>query len=244
LVNDIYKFNERSKFMENRKLWLTVPVIGAVVVALSLGVLAFSPGSAASTGLSILTDEDNTEEPRPWKRGFGRGDNVGFGGSFDYDAFIAEELGVSTADLQAARQAARDAALDQAVAEGVIPAEQAELIKAGQALRQYIDHQELLSQALGIDAAELEASRQEGKSLPYLFGELGLEPEDIRAAMQSALEDAIQNAVDDGVITDSQAEQLQENGFGGRGFGKQDGGFHKRGGFPFHKPAPSTDNDL
>ncbi len=230
--------------MENRKLWFTIPVIGAVVVALTLGVLAFSPGSAASTGLSILTDEDNTEEPRLMKRGFGRGGKIGFGTSFDYDAFIAEELGVSTADLQAARQAARDAALDQAVAEGVIPAEQAELIKAGQALRQYIDHQELLSQALGIDAAELEASRQEGKSLPYLFGELGMEPADIRAAMQSAFEDAIQQAVDDGVITDSQAEQLQENDFGSRGFGMRGGDFHKRGGFPFQKPAPSTGNDL
>ena len=230
--------------MENRKLWFTIPVIGAVVVALTLGVLAFSPGSAASTDLSILTDEDNIEEPRLMKRGFGRGGKIGFGASFDYDAFIAEELGVSVEDLQAARQAAREAALDQAVAEGVITKEQAELIKAGQALRQYIDHQELLSQALGIDAADLEAARQEGKSLPYLFGELGLEPADIRAAMQSAFEDAIQQAVDDGVITDSQAEQLQENDFGSRGFGMRGGDFHKRGGFPFQKPAPSTDNDL
>ena len=230
--------------MENRKLWFTIPVIGAVVVALTLGVLAFSPGSAANTGLPFLTDEDNTEEPRLMKRGFGRGDKFGFGASFDYDAFIAEELGVSVEDLQAARQAAREAALDQAVADGVISEEQAELVKAGQALRQYIDHQELLSQALGIDAADLEAARQEGKSLPYLFGELGLEPADIRAGLQSAFEDAIQQAVDDGIITDSQAEQLQENGFGGRGFKILGGDFHKRGGFPFHKPAPSADNDL
>ncbi len=85
--------------MENRKLWFTIPVIGAVVVALTLGVLAFSPGSAASTGLSILTDEDNTEEPRLMKRGFGRGGKFGFGTSFDYDAFIAEELGVSVEDI-------------------------------------------------------------------------------------------------------------------------------------------------
>ena len=230
--------------MENRKLWLTVPVIGAVVVALSLGVLAFSPGSAASTGLSILTDEDNTEEPRLMKRGFGRGDKFGFGTSFDFDAFIAEELGVSVEDLQAARQAARGAALDQAVSDGVVTEEQAELIKAGQALRQYIDHQELLSQALGIDEADLEAARQEGKPLPYLFGELGLEPADIRARLQSAFEDAIQQAVDDGVITDSQAEQLQENDFGSSGFGMRGGGFHKRGDFPFQKPAPNTNSDL
>ncbi|MFC1922779.1 hypothetical protein ACFLY4_05765 [Chloroflexota bacterium] len=239
--------------MNKRSTLLIVPLFSALVLAIAIGVMAFSPGSASNTVLDIQAQEDETEEPIPWKGGFGDfrgmknfgcGGRLGFGTSFDFDAYIAEQLGVSVAELQAARQAAQEAALDQAVAEGVITAEQAELIKAGQALRQYIDHQELLSKALGIDAAELEASHQEGKSLPYLFGELGLEPEDIRAAMQSALEDAIQNAVDDGVITDSQAEQLQENGFGGRGFGKQDGGFHKRGGFPFHKPAPSTDNDL
>jgi len=236
--------------MEKRKNWLILPIIGGLVVALALGVMAFTPGVAANIGLSPLLEDDNTDETFPWKGGFGGfhgmksfGRGGRFGTSFDYDAFIAEELGVSVADLQAARQAAQEAALDQAVAEGVISAEQAELIKAGQALRQYIDHKEILSQALGIDAADLEAAREEGKSLPYLFGELGLEPEEIKTALQSAYEDVIQQAVDDGVITDSQAEQFQENGFSGRGFGMRGFGFHGRGGFPFQKPAPSADND-
>lgn len=233
--------------MEDRKIWFAIPVVGAFVVAIALGVMAFSPSSAASTGLTILAQEDDTEEPLPWKGGFGemrgsgRGGKFGFGSSFDYDAYIADSLGVSISDLQAARQAAHDAALDQAVAEGVVTAEQAELIKAGQALRQYIDHQEILSQVLGINTEELEAARQEGKSLPYLFGELGLEPADIKAGLQSAYEEAIQQAVDDGVITDTQAELLQEKGVGGRGFGKRGGGFHE---FHFQKPAPKNNNDL
>jgi hypothetical protein len=236
--------------MKNRKIWFTIPIIGALVLAIALGVMAFSPSNAASNDLTIFTQEDGTDEPLPWKggfggmRGFGRGGRFGFGTSFDYDAYLAEALGVSVADLQAARQAAQDAALEQAVAEGVITAQQAELIKAGHALRQYIDPQEILSQALGIDVADLEAARQEGKSLPYLFGELGLDPADIQAAMQSAHEDAIKQAVDDGVITGTQAEQLQENGFGSRGFGLGGGGFHGRGGFHFQKPAPNTNNDL
>lgn len=239
--------------MNKRSTLLIIPLFSALILAIAIGVMAFSPSSASSTVLDIQAQEDETEEPIPWKGGFGgfhgmknfgRGGRLGFGTSFDFDAYIAEELGVSVAELQAARQAAQEAALDQAVAEGVISAEQAELIKAGQALRQYIDHQEIFSQALGIDAADLEAARQEGKSLPYLFGELGLEPEEIQATLQSAFEDAIQQAVDDGVITDSQAEQLQENGFGDRGFGMQGGGFHKRGGFPFQKPAVNADNDL
>jgi ribosomal protein S20 len=236
--------------MENRKKWLVLPIIGGLVVALALGVMAFTPGVAANISQSPLLEEDDTDETYPWKGGFGgfrgfkRGGRFGFGTSFDYDAFIAEELGVSDAELQAARQAAQEAALDQAVAEGIISAEQAELIKAGQALRHYIDHQEILNQALGIDAADLEAAREDGKSLPYLFGELGLEPEEIQAALQSAYEDAIQEAVDDGVITDSQAEQLQENGFGGRGFGMRGFGFHGYGGFPRPGLRIAPDNDI
>jgi hypothetical protein len=62
--------------------------------------------------------------------GFGRHGKFGFRTSFDYDAFVADALGVSVAELQAARQAAEEAALEQAVAEGVITEEQAELMKA------------------------------------------------------------------------------------------------------------------
>lgn len=232
--------------MEKRIIWLTIPLISALVLAVAIGVMAFSPSSAANNSLTILTQEDGTGEPLPWDgdfggmRGFGRGGRLGYGISFDYDAYIAESLGVTESELQEARQAAHDAALEQAVTEGVITAEQAELIKAGRALRQYLDPQEILSQALGIDAADFEAARQEGKPLLYLFGELGLDFADVKPAMQSAYEDAIQQAVDDGVITASQAEKFQEKGFGGLGFGMRGRGFD----FPFQRPSPSSDNDL
>ena len=234
--------------MENRKIWFAIPLISALVLAVAVGVMAFSSSSAANNGQTILTQAGDTENIQPMKgvmgakSGLGHGGGPGFGTSFDYDAYIAEALGVSVEELQAARQGAHEAALEQAVTEGVITAEQAELIKASQALRQYIDHQEILSQVLGIDAADLEAAREEGKSLPYLFGELGLEPADVQAALQSAYEDAVQQAVDDGVITSSQVEQLQDRGFGGRGFGKR--GFGSPGGGGFQRPALSTDNDL
>ena len=234
--------------MENKKIWLTIPLVSALVLAVAIGVMAFSSSSAANNSQTIFTQVDDSENIQLMKgfvganRGPGHGGRPGFGTSFDYDAFIAEALGVSVEELQAARQAAHEAALEQAVAEGVITADQADLIKAGQALRQYIDHQEILSQALGIDTADLEAAREEGKSLPYLFGELGLEPADVKEALQSAYEDAIQQAVDDGVLTSAQAEQLQDRGFGDRGFGKRGFGSTGRGGF--QRPAPTTDNDL
>ncbi len=231
--------------MQKRKIWFAIPIISAIVLAVAIGVMAYSSSSAAKVSPSPLTQEDGTEEALPWRgdfggiHGHGRGGRFGFGTSFDYDAFIAGELGVTVTELQEARQAAHKAALEQAVAEGVITAEQAELIKASWALKQYLDPQEILSQALGIDAADLEAARQEGKSLPYLFGELGLDPAEIKASLQSIYEDALQQAVDDGIITASQAEKLQEEGFAGRGFGKPGPGF----GLPFQKPAPDSDSD-
>lgn len=55
-------------------------------------------------------------------------------GSIDFDALLAEELGISTADLQTAKQTAMQARLDQAVADGELTAEEADLIQARQAL--------------------------------------------------------------------------------------------------------------
>ena len=140
--------------MDKHKKLIVIPLIGAIVLVIALGMMAFTTGNASNAVLNIEAQEDKTEDPVPWKGGFGGfrgmksfgcGGRFGFGTSFDYDTFIAEELGVTVAELQAARQATREAAIDQAVAEGVITADQAKLIKARQALKQYIDHQEILS---------------------------------------------------------------------------------------------------
>ena len=145
-------------------------------------------------------------------------------------------------ELQAARQAAHEAAIEQAVEEGVITEEQADLILAVQALRQYIIPLEILSEVLGIDAADIDAAREAGEPLHELFGDM--EPEEIKAALEAAYEDALQKAIDDGVITASQAEQLQEKGFPGRLLGKRGGGFHVKVGFPFPKTAHETDDEM
>jgi hypothetical protein len=222
LVNNQIYHDERSKLMENKKIWLAIPLVSALVLAVAVGVMAFSSSNAATNGQTILAQDLDTEGFQPSKidfggmRGLGHGGKPGFGIDFDHDAIIAEELGVTVEELQAARQAAQDAALEQAVTEGVITAEQAELIRAGRALREYIDQK--------------------------LLGELGLEPADFQSAMQSAYEDAIQQAVEDGVITSSEAEQLQEKDFGARGLGKRGFGFHGRE--SFKRPAPGTDNDM
>lgn len=239
--------------MEYRSKLIFIPLIGALVLALVISVMAFSPGSAASNLLTIQTQEDEPDQPIPWKggfggmHGFGRHGMFGFRTSFDYDTFIADALGVSVTELQAARQAAADAALEQAVTEGFITEEEADLMKARQALVRYIDQHELLAAALGIDVAALEAARQDSKSMAELLDELGLEAADVRDAMQAAYEDVVQQAADDGVISDAQAEEILENGFAGRMFGKRRGGFGWHGGFGgrggFFTPNPETNSD-
>jgi hypothetical protein len=134
----------RSKHMENRNKLILIPLVGALVLALGVGLLALSPGSGV---LTVQAQEDEPDQPVPWQggfggmRGFGRHGMFGFGTSFDYDAFIADALDVTVEELQAARQAAAEAALEQAVAEGVITEEQAELMNARHALMDYIDKQ-------------------------------------------------------------------------------------------------------
>lgn len=234
--------------MDRKKMMFAIPVVSALVLAVAFGVMAYSSSSAAHGVQSLLSQDEDTGEPVPWmgelghRRGPGFGDRFGFRGDFDYDAFIAEELGVTVEELQAARQAAHEAALEQAVEDGLLTQEQADLILAGNALRQYIDPLEILSQALGIDVADLEAAKESGESMRDLIGDM--DPEAVREALQAAYQDAVQQAISAGVITEDQATQLQENGFNVPFFGKRGEGFHRFGGFPGMKPAPDADGDM
>lgn len=233
--------------MNSKKFLLVIPVVSALVLAAAVGVMAFSSSRAATGEFAVLNQEEDNDQPGPWRggfggmRAFGHGGRFGLGTGFDYDAYIADELGVTVAELQAARQAAHEAALEQAVEEGLLTEEQAALILAGQALKQYIDPLEILSEALGIDAAEIEAAREAGEPLHELFGDM--EAEEIREAMQAAYQTTVEQAIADGVITASQAAQLQEKGFPGRLPGKHRGSFHGQGGFTIPEGAPDSGSE-
>jgi polyhydroxyalkanoate synthesis regulator phasin len=116
------------------------------------------------------------------------------------DEYLAQALGVSAAELEAAKQTAYQAALDQALAEGLITQEQADAIAERAAasgrlssryLREFtsgdsaIDVDALLADALGITADQLSAARTEAQSL------------------------ALAAAVEAGTITQEQADQQQ-----------------------------------
>jgi len=151
--------------------------------------------------------------------------NKGERGAVDDD--LAAELGVSVDELEAAQEAAREAAIEQAIADGTITQEQVDLREAGQALREYTDHESVLADLLGISVEELEAAIENG-SVRDLVESSGLTQEEIQSAMEEAHAAAVAEAVSDGVITQEQADQLEEApGRGGKG-GSRGGG--QRGG--------------
>ncbi len=202
-----------------KKLFLTGAVI-LVVGALAMGSMAFVTQAAAQTD----TPDDGTAAPadglRPFGGRGGRGLPFGPGSGIDYDAYLADALGITTDELQAAYDTADQAALDEAVAQGIITAEQAALIQARRALAEYIDRDAIIAGALGISVDELQAARDEGKDVRDLIDELDLDGQNVLAAIKAGYAEAVQQAVDDGILTQEQADQIAENAqdlLGGRG---------------------------
>lgn len=144
----------------------------------------------------------------------------------DVEELLAAELGITVEALDAAKDEAKSAAIAAAVADGTITQEQADLLEARQALKDAIDKKEITASVLGITVEELEAAREDGSSRSDLLDAAGLTAEEFATEMQAAYDAAVAQAVADGVITQEQADQLSESGFGGRGkgFGGRNGG--------------------
>jgi len=221
---------------------LAVLVVGVLIS----GAVALAP--------QVVQAQDETPQvpeagmPAPGgARGFERMGKPGFGDSGKYDTYLAEALGITVEELQAARAKADQAMLEQAVANGDLTAEQAEQIKARQALMPYLDREALTAKALGITVEELQAAREDGKSMEEIIEELGLEADAVREAMQTAYKEALQQAVADGVVTQEQADQFlsADPGMGGLSgikpdFGGRGGGPGGRGGQMQPNPEMQT----
>jgi polyhydroxyalkanoate synthesis regulator phasin len=176
----------------------------------------------------------------------------------DHSALLAEVLGISQEELQAAVKIARDAAIDQAVADGKITQEQASQMKADEdrrgmgwgPLASGADHDAELAKALGITVEALQAGKTEVQQRilneAVAAGEITQEEADLMQArqalndylrdkMQSAYEAAVAQAVSDGVITQAQADQIvSENGPGFFGHGMGHGMMGEPQGGPGH----------
>ncbi len=169
---------------------------------------------------------------------------------------LADALGITLDDLNAAHEQVRTAAIEQAVADGLLTQEQADALLANGApawrgfrMGDEAEQEAALAEALGITADELQAAQDQvfADELAARVGAGVITQEQadmiaaqravqgyvdragIEAYIQSAHETAIAAALADGVITQEQADTLLESlSSGMRGFGLE--GFGGRGG--------------
>jgi lambda repressor-like predicted transcriptional regulator len=177
-------------------------------------------------------------------RAFGRGPKGLSGGEIDERALLADALGITVDELEAARQEANQAALELAIAEGILTEEQANEMQERRELLSnvdltgYLDREALLARALGLTVEELQAALDADKTPRDLIAESELDPATLREALAAAYDEALAQAVADGVLTQEQADALPEGpgmGSGGRG---RFGGRGKFGEWPGPGEAP------
>jgi hypothetical protein len=158
---------------------------------------------------------------RAWGRP-GMNDDAGFEGR------MAEALGVSVEQLQAAREQAFDNGLQEAVDEGELAPKQAERMRAWRRLRPYLNPPTLAAQVLNMTPEQFQAALDEGKSLWDLAKEQEIDFATGREKFLAAGRAAVQQAVADGVISQEQADEFVQ-------MARQRGGpgsaFRGRGGF-------------
>ena len=169
--------------MERKKI-VSILVGGALTLVTAFGAITYSVVKAQTPTPTTPTAPNSSSQP-----GFGRGMR---GGGYTEDD-LAAALGISVEQLQTAEQTARDEALKQAVAAGLITQAQAdELAQRGFDGRHFggipgmnnstIDYDALLAQALGISK------------------------DDLQAAYQKAYTTSLDQAVQNGQLTQAQAD--------------------------------------
>jgi hypothetical protein len=187
--------------MNKTKKALIVTVSLAALVLIAGTVFAFAqtndnPDGPDQTGDAILANQQQPPIAGPfdWRKA-----------DIDYDALLAEALDITVEELQDARTEAREAAIEQAVDLGHITQQQADLMVAVRILRANINRTELVANALGISVEELREARQD-RALRDLLAELDMTPADVRDAVLAEFEEFVEQAVEDDLISEEQAE--------------------------------------
>lgn len=213
----------------------------------------FSPRQVVWALANQVTGQETPMGPGPHRGGHGFGLAQGL---IDHKAIMADALGITVEELEAAHaegkrlpelvaelgldldtvraniHAGLTEAINQAVTDGTITQAQADMMLQRLEMRtlahELIDMQAIVADALGITVEELEAARAEGKTIPQLIDELGLDRVEVRESIRAGREAAINQALAEGTITQEQADWLLNQG--GRGAGRGFGGPGGRGG--------------
>jgi polyhydroxyalkanoate synthesis regulator phasin len=171
-----------------------------------------------------------------------------------YEELLAQKLGVTVDQLEAAKKATRDQMIDDAVAAGRITADQGAKLKSGEPgdfrkgrgerIKGAVTNVfETAASILGLSNDEVKAGLKDGKSLNDLAAEKGIS--NFEAQMVAKLTANIQTKVTDGSITQEQADKLEANlaervhGIADHKGGKPEGARHKGLGGR-HGPAPQA----
>lgn len=218
--------NEKEPLKKNKpakRAFLLMGVVVALLLAL-IATVALAQGETQEE--SIVPGRDGVLGLRGpgLIGGFGH-----FGGDGDWLAYLAEALGITVDELEAAQEEAYAAAMADAVTAGEITQEQADEMLARRALSAYIEHDAILATALGMTVEDLESALAGGQSLGAIIAERGIDAATLQANAQAAYEAAVQQAVTDGVITQAQADELLSGG-GLNPFGLGGGGHDWPGG--------------
>ncbi len=221
--------------------------IAGIVAATSL---AFPQPTSAQTNTPTAPTTTTTTAPG------GRGERKGLqGDTVSHDKYLADALGLTETDLQAAQTKAREAELKQAVTDGLITQAQADAMLSNTGGQRGVrvdlrganlDHEKFLAEALGITAEKLQAAQDtaakaelaqavtDGRMTQAQADQITAE-----RALQTYIADkglfksAVDSAVQAGVITQAQADTiLAQTKVGGFGFGGMGRGGHGGHGGP------------
>jgi polyhydroxyalkanoate synthesis regulator phasin len=194
---------------KNKMKWVYLIVGGVGALTLAAAGLFVFTGAASAAGTAVGSGVATSSAGHP-ARGFvvdGLDWGLpGDGGSrFDgYEEALAEALGIDVEELQAAYQAVRETLIQQAVDEGMLTQEQADALLSGERPEAPAEGErpEGLRGGIGFHA--------EGADVNALLAdELGITVEELQAAQQEAHAAVIAQAVEDGTLTQEEADLMQ-----------------------------------
>jgi hypothetical protein len=232
----------------NRKKFIIIFTVGMLALVGAFGAAAYYVDSAAASTLAVPIASAAAH--------LGQGIEDGTVN----EEFLAEALGITVDELQAAKKEAYQAGIDQALEAGLITQVQADELSekdttfpfarrwSGWLSEHGIDYKALLAEALGISVEQLEEAYAQAfiaridqavvdgklteEQAELVKGRYALSHnENFQTAIQSAFEAAVKQAVEEGVITQAQADLILEKLAERDGFGFGLPGLDGRRGF-------------